>query len=128
MILMAIDLTCLVIFMRFQKEHCFFAYGSVACVLVFLVLFAAGLNSVPAMFVAECFEKDARSSPIFLCIVANWIAALVVTLDFPFLIKLMQGYTFIISVLTLLITLVLVVRKMPETKGKNAAQIQAAFR
>ena len=75
----------------------------------------------------ETFEKDARSAPMFVCIVTNWTAALVVVLDFPFLIKLLGGYTFTISAGFLVIALFLVLFKMPETKGKSPAQIQNEF-
>jgi len=44
MILMTVDLVCLVIFMKFQDKHCMLSYLSVACVLIFLSLFAAGLG------------------------------------------------------------------------------------
>ena len=44
MILMIIDLICLVIFMEFQEKHCILSYFSFACVLIFVVLFAAGLG------------------------------------------------------------------------------------
>lgn len=82
---------------------------------------------MPFMFVDECFEKDARSSPMFLCIVINWIGALLVVLDFPLLLKYLQGNVFIISIVFLVLTAILVITKVPETKGKSAKQIQAHF-
>ena len=42
--LITLDLICLVLFMKFQSQHCQLAYYSVACVLIFLVLFAIGLS------------------------------------------------------------------------------------
>jgi hypothetical protein len=79
------------------------------------------------MFLDECFQKDSRSSPTFLCIVANFITALVVTLNFPFLIKLIGGYTFLASSAFLAITIILVLVKMPETKGRTPQEIQDDF-
>lgn len=127
LILMIIDLICLVVFIKFQKESYYFIYLSVASVMVLLVLFSAGLGPVPFLMIDETFEKDARSAPMFVCIVTNWTAALVVVLDFPFLIKLLGGYTFTISAGFLVIALFLVLFKMPETKGKSPAQIQNEF-
>lgn len=122
MILMVVDLVCLSIFMSFQSkqpyfgipyiQNCNLVYFSVAAILIFLVLFAIGLGPIPCMFLDECFQKDSRSSPTFLCIVANFVTALLVTLNFPFLIKYMGAYIFLISVGFLLFTIFLVLIKV----------------
>jgi len=79
------------------------------------------------MFLDECFQKDTRSSPTFLCIVANFTTALIVTLNFPFLIKLLGGFTFITSAIFLVLTIFLVLVKVPETKGRTPQEIQDDF-
>ncbi len=45
MILMTVDLVCLAIFINFHEMHCILSYLSVACVLIFLTLFATGLGN-----------------------------------------------------------------------------------
>jgi hypothetical protein len=82
---------------------------------------------MPVIFVEDCFKKDARSSPMFVCLVVNWIGALLVVLDFPLLLKYLHGNTFIIPIVVLALTSLLLITKVPETKGKSASQIQAAF-
>lgn len=44
MLLIALDLTCLILCIKFQPMYCKLAYASVACILIFLVLFAIGLS------------------------------------------------------------------------------------
>lgn len=129
MILMIVDLICLVIFMQLHYLYggCILPFFSVACILIFLVLFAAGLGPIPCMFLDECFQKDSRSSPTFLCIMANFVTALLVTINFPFLIKLLGGYTFLTAAGFLALTIILVFLKVPETRGRSAKEIQGDF-
>ena len=79
------------------------------------------------MYVAECFRQDARSSAFAICMFTNWSANLLLTLAFPYLAKLLSTYVFLVFTVIVAFALLVIIRKVPETKGKNVEEIMAHF-
>jgi H+/Cl- antiporter ClcA len=77
--------------------------------------------------VAECFRQEARASALAVCMFVNWTANLVLTLTFPYLASLLTDFVFLIFAVIVLIALLIIFKKVPETKGKDAEEIIAEF-
>lgn len=128
MILIIIDFILLTIFMIFQSESLIFSYLSIVCIIVFIMCFAIGLGPIPFLYVAECFRQDARSAALAICMFTNWVANLILTLAFPSLAELLTNYVFLVFTAIVAIALVVIIKKVPETKGRNTEEIMAEFR
>jgi hypothetical protein len=85
------------------------------------------LGSIPFVYTAECFTQNARGAAMSICVFLNWSAALLLTLTFEYLQKLIQHYVFILFVGVFVASLLILFPKMPETKGKTFEQIAAKF-
>ena len=85
--------------------------------------FAIGLGPIPFIYVTECFRQNARGAALAVCMLTNWVANLVLTLLFPSLIKLMSQYVFIVFAVIVFFSVVIIIIKVPETKGRNIEQV-----
>jgi len=82
---------------------------------------------IPFIYVAECFRQDARSAALAICMFVNWTANLVLTLAFPYLAKLLTDYVFLVFTAIVAFALILIFKKVPETKGRSVDEINACF-
>jgi H+/Cl- antiporter ClcA len=57
----------------------------------------------------------------------NWVANLVLTLTFPYLARLLTDYVFIVFTVIVAGAVVLIFKKVPETKGRSVDEIMAHF-
>ncbi len=85
------------------------------------------LGPIPFIYTSECFRQNARSAGMSICVFLNWSAALLLTLAFEYLQKLIQHYVFIVFIGVLSFSLSILVPKMQETKGKTIEQISTDF-
>lgn len=104
-----------------------FSYLSIVCIIVFIMCFAVGLGPIPFLYVAECFRQDARSAALAICMFANWVANLILTLTFPYLAKLLTNYVFLVFTVIVGFAVIVILRKVPETKGRSTEEIMAHF-
>lgn len=89
--------------------------------------FAVGLGPIPFLYVAECFKQDSRSAALAICMFTNWVANLMLTLTFPYLAKLLTNYVFLVFTVIVALAVVVILKKVPETKGKSIDEIMAFF-
>ena len=85
---------------------------SIACIIIFIVLFAISLGPVPFIYTAECFRQNERDSAMAVCIFANWSSALLVTLVFPIVQGILQQNVFVVFIATVLVGFIIVVFKV----------------
>ena len=55
----------------------------------------------------------------------NWFANTILTLTFPYLAKLLQNYVFIVFTVIVGFAVLVIFKKVPETKGKTVEEIMA---
>lgn len=122
---MLVVFTLITIFLNLDGQ--IFAYLSIVCIIIFIVLFAVGLGPIPFIYVAECFRQNSRSAAMAICILTNWSASLLLTLAFPFVQSALKEYVFCVFLVIVLCSLVFTIFKVPETKGKSADQIIKSF-
>ena len=92
---------------------------SVGFVLIFIVCFAIGLGPIPFLYSSEVCRPEARDSVQSLGLVANYLGNIFLSLFFPALNSVLGGYVFLIFLLLVLLHLIFLWFKMPETKNKT---------
>ncbi|RNA35918.1 solute carrier family facilitated glucose transporter member 1-like [Brachionus plicatilis] len=127
MIVIIFDFILLTIFLTLQDKGMIFSYLSIVCIIVFIMCFAVGLGPIPFLYVAECFRQDARSAALAICMFTNWVANLVLTLTFPYLAQLLANYVFLVFTVIVGIAVIVILKKVPETKGRSTEEIMAHF-
>ncbi|CAF0876174.1 unnamed protein product [Brachionus calyciflorus] len=100
-----------------------FSYLSIVCIAIFIVCFAIGLGPIPFIYVTEVFRQNARGSALALCMLTNWLANLFLTLFFPILAQILKHYVFIIFAVIVFFSVVIIIVKVPETKGRSTEEI-----
>lgn len=61
---------------------------------------------------AECFTQEARSAALAICMFANWVANLVLTLAFPSLQTLLTDFTFLVFTVIVAFALMTIMTKV----------------
>jgi hypothetical protein len=89
----------------------------------YIMLYQIGLGPVPFFIGVELFETAERSSAMAMGSLSSWTCNFLIGMTFPSLSRLMGAGVFIIfGIVCLLLTLLLKVY-MPETRGKDTADI-----
>jgi len=92
---------------------------TVVFILLFIVCFAVGLGPIPYLYGTEVCRPEARHSVQSLGLVANYIGNILLSLFFPALNSILGGYVFLIFLVLVLINVIFLWFKMPETKNKT---------
>lgn len=58
---------------------------------------------------------------------ANWVANLLLTLTFEYLAQILANYVFIVFSVIVGFAVFVIIKKVPETKGRSAEEIMAHF-
>lgn len=82
---------------------------------------------IPFIFVAEAFKQNSRSSAMSICVFVNWFSNLLLVLFFPVVLKMLNGYVFVVFIMVVLMTVSYIYKKMPETKNRSAEDIINEF-
>lgn len=127
MFVMIVDFILLTVCLVLKENSPYYSYMSIVCIVVFIMCFAVGLGPIPFIYVAECFRQDARGAALAICMFANWVANLLLTLTFEYLAKVLNDYVFIVFTVIVGIAVVLIIIKVPETKGRSAEEIMDHF-
>lgn len=127
LIFIIFDFIALTFFLAFKTYSEALSYLSIICIVLFIVSFAVGLGPIPFVYVAECFRSEARSTALAIAMFTNWMANLVLTLCFPYMAKLLGDYTFLVFTVICAVAVVVIIKKVPETKGRSADEIMAQF-
>lgn len=97
---------------------------TVIFILIFIVCFAVGLGPIPFLYGGEVCRQEARDSVQSLGLVTNYLGNILLSLFFPALNSIMGGYVFLIFLVVVLINLIILWTKMPETKQKTIEEIE----
>ncbi|OQV17865.1 Solute carrier family 2, facilitated glucose transporter member 2 [Hypsibius exemplaris] len=128
-VLMMATMTALVIFMILSKQGVTWTkYGSAACVVMYIAVFAAGSASVPWILPSELVTAEFRASAMQLAGLMSWSGALIVTFIFPVLVTSLHEYVFLVFIGCGVVGTGYIFMKLPETKGKTIEEIQAVMR
>lgn len=94
-------------------------------VLLAIVSYAIGIGSCSWLIVSEIFPTRVRGRATSICTFTLWVTDFLILLIFPKLQEWSQvGTFFIFAIITLILMLVLI-RLVPETKGRTLEQIEA---
>lgn len=102
-------------------------YFVLVCIMVYLAAFGFSLGPVVFVLISEIFPNRLRSYAVAISTFMLWAANFVVTLTFPYLLKNMQGYSFVIYDVMCVLCLLFVLKYLDETKGKTLEEIEAGF-
>ncbi|KAL4570262.1 hypothetical protein LXL04_025914 [Taraxacum kok-saghyz] len=96
-------------------------------VLVFIGAFSMGMGAVPWLIMSEIFPLHIKGVAGSLVVLVNWLGAWVVSYSFNFLINWSPAGTFWLFSGCGILTIIFVVKMVPETKGKSLEEIQASI-
>jgi MFS family permease len=103
-------------------------YGSLGCVMVFIVAFSLGPGFIPWVLVSELFTLSSSGAAITLVSAGCHLSSIVTTFLFPILKTLIGDWTFAIFGTCLIFGAAYVYLRLIETKGKDVDQIQMELR
>jgi MFS family permease len=97
---------------------------SLACLLVYIAAFSAGVGSTFWVLISEIFPPQARTAGAGVATAANWFWTVTVGLAFlPLSAALGQGWTFLVFAAVCAGALVFVDRYVPETTGRSFTEV-----
>jgi sugar porter (SP) family MFS transporter len=102
-------------------------YFVLLCIMGYLAAFGFSLGPVVWVLLAEIFPNRVRSWAMAMATFALWGANFLVSLSFPYLLKSLQGYSFVIYGSMCVLCLWFVLKYLRETKGKSLEQIEQEF-
>lgn len=130
MIVMIVDLIvmtiCRVLYAQ-DKSLTFLAYGSIVCVIIYVIAFAVGLGPIPMMIGSELFRQEPRPLAMAIGGIFNWVSTFIILLSFPPIQEVLKDYTFIIYIVFLSGFFVFTYFFVPETKNKTFEEIAHQF-
>lgn len=128
MCLMIVDFICLTICLVLQSSNIIYSYLSIFCIIVFICCFAVGLGPIPFIYATEVFRQEARGAALAVCMTTNWIANLILSLSFEYLAVYLQNYVFLVFTCIVAFSVIVIFKKVPETKNKNIDEVLASFK
>ncbi len=72
---------------------------------------------------AECFTSNARGSAMSIAVFINWLSNLLLTGIFVYMADFLGNYVFLVFTVIVILSLVFIILKAPETKNKSPDQI-----
>uniref|UniRef100_T1J7T9 Major facilitator superfamily (MFS) profile domain-containing protein n=1 Tax=Strigamia maritima TaxID=126957 RepID=T1J7T9_STRMM len=116
----------ILLFQKTSDQKFAFAVGQVCFIVLYIIVFASGLGSIPLFVVHELFDQNTRSLASSFAIFVNWLCNFIVGLTFPTLANEMHGYVFLIFAFFLFLAFIYIGYKMPETKNKSPEEVRNA--
>lgn len=96
-------------------------------ILVYLGSFSLGMGAVPWVMMSEIFPINMKGIAGSLVTLVNWFGSWAVSYTFNFLMSWSSSGTFFLYAGVSAVTVVFVVKLVPETKGKTLEQIQISM-
>ncbi|RAL54349.1 hypothetical protein DM860_001477 [Cuscuta australis] len=100
---------------------------AVSGVLIYIAAFSIGMGAVPWVIMSEIFPIHVKGAAGSLVVLVNWLGAWVVSYTFNFMMEWSSAGTFTLYAMSCLLTMLFVVKVVPETKGKTLEEIQAVI-
>ncbi len=102
---------------------------TVVCLALYIVCFAFSLGPIVWTMISEIFPLRNRAHAVAISTAANWAANFAVSLTFPILREdLGSAPTFLLYAALGVLTILFVMTRVPETKGKTLEEIQRLWR
>lgn len=99
-----------------------------ASVVLFIVSFSLGLGPLPWLLMGELFAAEVKGIASAMAVMFNWTLVFIITKTFSMMCAAWgSGPTFYFFAGFMVIGTIFIFIKVPETKGKTNAQIQAAL-
>ncbi|MGH9598408.1 MAG: sugar porter family MFS transporter [Terracidiphilus sp.] len=99
-------------------------YFLLFCIMGYLAAFGFSLGPVVWVLIAELFPNRVRSYAVAIATAVLWGADFAVSLTFPYLLKSLKGYSFLIYGAMCVLCLLFVIKYLRETKGRTLEQIE----
>ncbi|XP_030439066.1 solute carrier family 2, facilitated glucose transporter member 11-like [Gopherus evgoodei] len=125
--LMALMLILLTTTLSLQHQFFWMPYCSVTLIFLFILIFAAGPAGASFPVMIELFTQSSRSSALVISMSLHWVGLYVIGMIFPYVVKSLGTFCFLIFVGFISILWILIYRFLPETKGKSVMEIQEEF-
>ena len=97
--------------------------SSLSCVM----LFGIGPGSIPWFITSEIFEEAPRAGATSIAMFSNWAFQIMVAITFPQLHLSLGSYSFLPYLFILLITWLILLYYLPETKNQSTSKISRIF-
>nr|XP_048677627.1 solute carrier family 2, facilitated glucose transporter member 11-like isoform X3 [Caretta caretta] len=109
--------------------HQFFwmPYFSIALIFLLIIIFATGPAGASFPLMPELFTQSSRSSALVISMSLHWVGLYVIGMIFPYVVKSLGTFCFLIFVGFISISWILIYRFLPETKGKSVMEIKEEF-
>jgi MFS family permease len=102
---------------------------TVVCLALYIICFAFSLGPIVWTMISEIFPLRTRGQAVAISTAANWAANFAVSLTFPILrARLGSAETFYIYAGLGVLTLIFILLRVPETKGKSLEEIERMWR
>ena len=102
---------------------------TVVCLAAYIVFFAFSLGPIVWLMISEIYPLRNRAQAMGVSTAANWGANFLVSMTFPILTnRVGSSTTFFIYAALGVLTLMFVIARVPETKGKTLEEIGALWR
>ena len=99
------------------------------CLAAYIVFFAFSLGPIVWTMISEIYPLRNRAQAVAVSTAANWGANFLVSLTFPIMnARLGSSATFFTYATLGVLTLLFVIAKVPETKGKTLEEISKLWR
>jgi sugar porter (SP) family MFS transporter len=102
---------------------------TVVCLAAYIVFFAFSLGPIVWLMISEIYPLQNRAQAVAVSTAANWGANFLVSLTFPIMVHhLGSAETFFIYAAVGVVTLLFVLTRVPETKGRTLEEISRLWR
>ena len=102
-------------------------YFVLICIMGYLAAFGFSLGPVVWVLISEIFPNRLRSIAVAIATITLWAADFIVSLTFPYLLKHVQGYSFVIYGSMCVLCFFFCLKYLEETKGKTLEEIEMDF-
>lgn len=98
-------------------------------VVSYIVFFSIGMGAIPWVIMSEIYPARVRGLASSIATCVNWTCAFIITLTFASLNAMLgNAVTFLLFAGILFLTILFILKYVPETKGKTLEEIQECFR
>ncbi|XP_042311928.1 solute carrier family 2, facilitated glucose transporter member 2 isoform X2 [Sceloporus undulatus] len=104
------------------------SYISLTSVFLFVSFFEIGPGPIPWFIVAELFGQGPRPAAVAISGFSNWFTNFCIGMFFPYVAEICGSYVFLIFAFLLILFIIFIYYKVPETKGKSFEEIAEEFR
>ncbi|CAA6673233.1 unnamed protein product [Spirodela intermedia] len=101
---------------------------SLVGLVAFVISFSLGLGAIPWIIMSEILPVNIKGLAGSVATLANWLTSWVITMTANLLLDWSSGGTFTLYAAVSALTVLFVVKLVPETKGRTLEEIQRSFR